>query len=427
MPALRPALSRQPSARRGAVRRALSAVGAVSLVVVPSAAAIAADDAAAADPSPDATQPATPEVTLPAPEQVDQLDPTPSAPTAEAPVPAAEAPAPEPVAPDPTPTPSPGGFSAATPPPDAYFGTGKVNLTVVPDDGSTGQDLTTSFLVTNDDGETPPTQSTITTGADGQYDVPFGLYQEPGDELTITLTQAPEGYMIPTSATQVVPRCVVPSSTPAPPPPSASCTTNLAFDVVADYRTVAARTRTPGGAAVAGVTVELHSPDTSTPSPTPTPTESPTGGPTPPAEVAPIAGGDHLAAVDIPGRTLVATGVTDASGRVVFDTPVAPAAGYLLVPTSVPAGYVLPDPVSVDIPSVATVAEADLALDVPITVVPRAVTPSGPTAPVTPPRYAGPTLPDTGTDALALGGLAVLLVGAGVASVIGSRRSGARA
>ncbi len=433
MRAIRPSAPRRSVSRRTAARRALSVVGAASLVVVPAAAAIAADDAPA-EPSPDATQPATPEVTLPSPDQVDQIDPAPS-PAADA-APSEAAPVPEPAAPvsaapvsaAPAATDD---LSAATPPPGAYFGTGKVQISVVPQ-GAAGADLTSRFLVTADDGETAPAQQTITTEADGRYDPPYGYAQVPGDELTITLVDAPAGYMLPENATQVVPACVVPV-TGEPAPPGAECEVSLTFTVVPDYRTVAARTRTAGGTAVAGVTVELHSPDAGAPSPSPIePMPSAL-----PADGAALDG--DLAAVTIPGRTLIATGVTDANGRVVFDEPVTPAQGYLLVPTQVPDGYLLPAAVSVDVPAVATVAEANLALDVPITMVPRAVTPGGPGGPgatvapvapaavVTPPRYTGATLPDTGVDAIALTCLAGLFVAAGAASVVGSRRAGTRA
>lgn len=422
MRATRPSAPRRSVLRRTAARRALSVVGTASLVVVPAAAAIAADDAPA-EPTPDATQPATPEVVLPSPDQVDQVGPAPEETT-----PSTAAPAPEPAAPVSAPSAATDDLSAATPPPGSYFGVGKAYITVEPH-GTGGSDLTATFLVTADDGETPPTQETITTASDGRYNLPTGYSQDPGDELTITLVDAPAGYMLPANVTQVVPRCVVPVGEPAP--PGAACEVSLTFPVVADYRTVAARTRTAGGAAVAGVTVELHSPDVGAPTPTGSPTESPTSEPMPsalPADGAALDG--DLAAVTIPGRTLIATGVTDASGRVVFDEPVTPAQGYLLVPTRVPDGYLLPAAVSVDVPAVATVAEADLALDVPITMVPRAVattTPGATGAAATPPRYTGATLPDTGVDAIALACLAGLFVAAGAASVVGSRRSGTRA
>lgn len=408
----------------------------MALIIAPASTALAGEadgTEPGADPGGDAVQPVAPEPALPSPAQEDQVTPEPEPMPAPAPEPGAEDPEGDAAAEPPAdaagtqtpsldaavPEPEASGLAAATPPPDSYFGTGKVTVDVQPDDGDEFADLTSTIVVTHDDDEAEPWDDTITTNSQGGYNSPFGYNQTAGHELTFTLSVAPEGYMLTDDVAQVVQRCVVPSTTPPAQFPNVDCYSSVTFPVVRDYRTVGAVTRTAAGSGVAGVTVELHSPE-AVPEPDPDPTDPPTGSPSPTAAL-----GSELAAVVIPGRTLIATGVTDAAGHVVFDSAVPPADGYLLVPTAVPAGYYLPDPVSADIGSVPTVAEAALSLDVPITVVAVPVI----TPPViTPPRYeaAGAALPATGNESGALAGIAAGLVVSGIGVLWTGRRLAVR-
>ena len=104
----------------------------------------------------------------------------------------------------------------------------------------------------------------------------------------------------------------------------------------------------------------------------------------------------------LPGRTLVGTAVTGVSGLGPIPTQVAPATGYLVVPTAVPDGYYLPPAFALDVAAVRTVAEADTPIVLTLTMV--------------------PALAATGTASGGLAGLAVGLVAAGAGFLALRRR-----
>jgi len=352
----------------------MAAVGAVGALVMAPASAALAD--AAVEPTPDAEQPLAPEIVLPSAEQVDQVVeevaepkvvPEEVAPEVVAPEVVAEEIAPEvvptdevpPEAPDPAdagpagtdpatsapgaPTlaalPAAGGTSlvadgrlmAAPVLPEGYYGTRKIHPSVYPSAAETPEpDLTSTITATHDDGTNPPWTSDLVTSEDGSYAMPFGFLQAAGEQVTMTLTDAPEGFMLPADTTVFFDYCVVEIE-------GNTCASEYpAFEVTRDYRRVGVQLMS-GSTAVAGATVELREP-------------------LPPGA---DPGDPHEG---------IAAGMTDASGVIVFPGPLPPAAGYQLVVTDVPDGMLLPDPVLVDLPAVDTVAEADLPVMVPIAV-----------------------------------------------------------
>lgn len=315
----------------GVRRRGVLAVGAVgALVVVPGAAAVA-DDGEVTPELPEATQPDSPEIVLPSPAPEDQVVPAEGAgaedPSGVAPAPPGGEPQPDVVAMAP------------------YAGIGKV-AACVQADGTPEPDLTGArFTVTGDDaGLGSPWTEVVDVESDGC--IPEFIVQDPDEELTVTLSAPPPGFLIVDPAPVTVPPCVVEAEAP-PTPPFASCWPETMFQVVPTYRTVELRAVDAAGAPVPGVTFELHSPLQA-------------------VGAAGVGGGAATAAV--PGRQLLASGVTSAAGAA--DLTVPPGTGYLVVPTAVPDGFMLPPAVSLDLADVTTVAEADSPAVMTFTLVP---------------------------------------------------------
>lgn len=315
----------------GTRRRGLLAVGAVGgLVVAPGAAAVADDREAPPEP-PDVIEPDSPEIALPSPAPEDQVVPAEGA-DAEDPAGAVPDPSGEVEQPD---------VVAMAP----YAGIGKVAACVVAD-GTPEPDLSGArFTVTGDDaGLGSPWTEVVDVESDGC--IPEFIVQDPDEELTVTLSAPPPGFLVVDPAPVTVPPCVVEAEAP-PTPPFASCWPEAMFQVVPTYRTVELRAVDAAGVPVPGVTFELHSPLRA-------------------GAVAGVGGGASTAAV--PGRQLVATGVTSAAGAADLTLP--PGTDYLVVPTAVPDGFMLPPPASLDLADVTTVAEADAPAVMTFTLVP---------------------------------------------------------
>ena len=386
-----------PIPRRRPHRRAALAAGAVgALVLVPASGALA-DDLVPPEGG-DATQPLPGDLPLPSPDVEDQVGAGPEAPidpaTPPADAPDAGAPGLDEAAPPALPAdPAAGVDAQAAASVDPYFGLGK-SAVITPRVHAPGVDpsaMAGAQVRVDSDGENSATGMYPVT-ADGTIGV--GLLQAPGETLTFTLVLPPPGYMATASRSVVVPPCDVPlppgpwtavdgadSPVTEEPPPPPACTSHVEFDVVAQYRTVQLRAVTAAGVPVPGVTFELHSP------------------------LAPLQGasvGGGTAAVVVPGRSLVGTSVTSADGVATFATTVPPGAGYLVVPTAVPDGYLLPPAIRLDLAAVSTVAEADAPVVMQFTLV--------------------PALAATGTSSLPLAAVATGLLATGGGLVLLRRR-----
>lgn len=340
-----------PVPRRRPHRRAVLAAGAVgALVLVPASGAFA-DDVVPPEEG-DATQPLPGDVDLPAPGGEDQVAGAAGAPGAAAGpaddgdgAPPADDAAPPALSADPALVADPQ-VTAATEP---YFGVGKQGLITagVSADGAEPWQMAGAQVRVESDMENPSVGVYEVVG-DGTIGTTF--VQDIGETLTLTLVTPPPGYMATAVTTEVVEPCDI----PAPPgaftelggaaastaPGSApACITSVVFDVVPQYRTVQLRAVTAAGVPVPGVTFELHSPLA-------------------PAGKTSVGGG--TAAVVVPGRTLIGTSVTSAGGVATLATTVPPGPDYLVVPTAVPDGYMLPPAIRLDLSAVDTVAEADV-------------------------------------------------------------------
>lgn len=346
-----------PIPRRRPHRRAVLAAGAAgALVLVPASAAFA-DDVVPPEGGDD-TQPLPGGVDLPAPGGEDQVGGAPEAPAGPAEggtgdgAPAGDAaPAPDDAVP-PALSADPALVAdlQATAATEPYFGVGKQGLITVgvSADGAEPWQMVGAQVRVESDMENP-SAGVYEIVDDGTIGV--SLVQDAGETLTFTLVTPPPGYMTTAVTTEVVEPCDIP---PPPPPlntelgddaaPTAAdiapgCITSVSFEVVPQYRTVQLRAVTAAGVPVPGVTFELHSP------------------------LAPLAGGSvggGTAAAVVPGRTLIGTSVTGAGGVGTLATTVPPGAGYLVVPTAVPDGYLLPPSIRLDLGAVDSVAEADV-------------------------------------------------------------------
>lgn len=343
-----------PVPRRRPHRRAALAAGAVgALVLVPASGAFA-DDVVPPEGG-DETQPLPGDVDLPSPDVEDQVadDGAAGAPADDAtPAPAADDALPPDESAPPALSADPAGVAdeqvAAAPEP--YFGIGKMNqvVVVVSADGTEPSAMAGAQVRVDSSDPGNPMVGTHDVIGDGTIDalVP----QAPGETLTITLVTPPPGFMTTADTSVVLEPCEVelppgPFTTeggdgtlPVSEEPS-TCVTSVHFTVVEQYRTVQLRAVDTKGAPVPGVTFELHSPL---------------------APVDRVSVGGGTAAVVVPGRTLVGTSVTSAGGVATLATTVPPGADYLVVPTAVPDGYLLPPAIRLDLDAVDTVAEAEV-------------------------------------------------------------------
>ncbi|WP_199423271.1 prealbumin-like fold domain-containing protein [Actinotalea solisilvae] len=404
----------RPRSTRPARATALVALGTVALVGAAPAAAIAADEAA---PEPAPADAGTDALALPAEVQEDQVvlpsqdaTPAPEAPSAAeptspaepaAPADAADAPAAGPAAVDPAAqastadpvagpavsaadpassdlTPDPAADPALHPAadPDAEpadellvedpevpveepcvtlescFGTGKwVPGPAVMTAGVTAADgapLAGAVLEIDVVGTTPEPEWTGTTDASG--DVAGGYQLAPFASATVRIVSAPEGAMLTGVTSQSFGPCSVPFLS------GGMCTYHFDAEVAAAYRVLDLSVVTTSGEPVEGATFELWGPPASLPV---TDLALRTA-----AAPAPLA---HLA-----------TATSGAAGRLTFG-PVAPG-GYELRATHVPAGLQLPvGAIPLTVAAVGTVAEADVALVVPVSLL------AAPAPVVTPP------------------------------------------
>ena len=328
-------------ARARSLRRPVALAGALALVALtPSFAAAAVDDGAdavgGAPAAPEAapvagTQDAPAAVVLPAVEQEDQLA-APDAVVPDAVVPDAAPTEPAPT--DAAPTEGEPAAELAAEPVEGYYGTGKVTPSVVAP--TPEADLSGAlFDVTVTPVEGDPTTTRVATGVAGALvsdeSNPFGssVRTYDGETVTLTLVQAPEGFMLPVTASASFGPCVVPGTPPEGegelpgPSPFADCDWGPAtFEVVRDYRTVGASVTTPGGLPVVAATFELRAAD----------------------------------------GTVLSTATTDATGALTFPDTVVPGTGLVLVNTVAGTDQPLLPPTTVDVGAVATVAEAQVPL-----------------------------------------------------------------
>lgn len=218
------------------------------------------------------------------------------------------------------------------------YGLGKVNASVLPVGGAPGADLSNAaiqFDAFDEDGALleSVTSYTDVSGWVPQYNAPRGA------TVVAQLTAAPEGFMT-GAADQSFAPCLssyVYLGWDFPCPQGTAV-----FEVVADYRRVGVATTSAGtGAAVEGATFELHAPAAN-------------------------------------GGAVVATGTTDAAGSISFAGQLIPGSGYTLVNTAAAPGHVVTAPVVVDLPSVTTLAEADVPLVVPVALTPEVDAPVAP-------------------------------------------------
>lgn len=363
MPERRPV----PVPRRRPHRRpALAAAAVGALVLVPASGAFA-DDAAPPEEG-DATQPLPGDVPLPSQEAEDQVTAggAPGAPGASADGasadPAADDALPHGESDPPMVSADPAGVAdeQAAAALEPYFGVGKTNQVVVTvsADGTEPTAMAGAQVRVDSSDLGNPMVGTHDVIGDGTIDalVP----QAPGETLTITLVTPPPGFMR-TADTSVV---LEPCEVDLPPGPYTTeggdgtlpivdeppaCTTAVHFTVVAQYRTVQLRAVTAAGVPVPGVTFELHSP---------------------PAALDATSFGAGTAAVVVPGRSLVGTSVTAADGVASLAARVPPGADYLVVPTAVPDGYLLPPSIRLDLGAVDSVTAADVPVVMQFTLVP---------------------------------------------------------
>lgn len=364
-----------------------AALGAVVLVVLAPAASAAAlteegaaeggtTDSAAAD----AVEPAAAEVALPSVEQEDQLpapvEPAPvAAPAAEttpAPAPAADAaPAPDaaPAAPEapaddaapaevaapaapalapalaPAPAPAPAPVQAAAQDVSVAsivgaYGTGKVTTPVVYtiDGNLAGRTLAGAQFEMTASGPGGTRVESRTTAANG-YASSFTAMSD--EWMTVTLVAAPDGFM----TTGAVSR----TFSPCDPLYSYCWDQPTEIGLIADYRTVALDVTSSLGGPLVGATFDLLGPADGSGS-----------------------------------RSVVATGTSDAAGRVGFPGTVTPGTDYLVVQTGVPAGHLAVADQPLVVGDVATRAQANIPMLVPVVVpavaVPTVVAPTPPAA-----------------------------------------------
>lgn len=336
-----------PVPRRRPHRRAVLAAGAVgALVLVPASGAFA-DDVLPPEEG-DTTQPLPGDVDLPAPGGEDQVG-APEAPAGDgAPAPDEAPPAPTPSAPPLSADPAQVVDDQAAVAVESYFGAGKAVNPIwvqVSADGAGPSAMAGAQVRIESDMDENPIVGVHDVLPDGTLGAP--VPQGSLETLTFTLVTPPPGYMTTAQTTVVVPPCEepdgplddVPGDLVAPVTDELECEVFVDFEVVPQYRTVQLRAVTSAGVPVPGVTFELHSP------------------------IAPLAGaslGGGTAAVVVPGRTLIGTSVTSAGGVATLAATVPPGADYLVVPTAVPDGYMLPPSIRLDLGAVDSVAEADV-------------------------------------------------------------------
>lgn len=220
--------------------------------------------------------------------------------------------------------------------------------------------------------------------------------------VTVELVTAPAGFMLPDPSAVTVEPCPLDLATACEP-------AEVVFDVSPAHRRVTLRALDQDGRPVPGVTMELYGPADPSPSPPPEPALAA------PGEHAPVV---LAAAPSTSGRPRLGGGTTSAAGAVPIDGDVRPGTGFVLVVTGVPPGYTLAEATTlVDVPAVASMADAALALDVRLTRLPVVRPPGAPRGP-------GGALPATGAEPGRTLALALLLGGLGAAGVSVRRRAG---
>lgn len=306
---------------------------------------------------------------------------------------------------------------------ESCFGTGKTtSAPALMSAGVTatgGAPLAGAVLEIDVAGTTPEPEWTGVTDASGV--VPGGYVLAPGASATVRIVAAPEGAMLTDVTSQSFGPCVVPFGSGMP------CSYRFDAEVTPAYRVLDLSVVTSSGQPVEGATFELWG--------------------TPSGPVADLV-------LQAPGAPLVrvATATSGAGGRLSFG-PVAPGT-YELRATHVPAGFQgLTGAIPLTVGAVGTVAEADVALVVPVALaaVPVPVTPV--TVPVTPApavvpvavpvvaaapvatvaapaRPAAPArsaaLAATGAEPVGLAGVAAALLALGVAATAAARRAARR-
>ena len=267
------------------------------------------------------------------------------------------------------------------------------------DPATVGADLTSQVRVTTVGAGGHGGSTTVQVGASGEGGGGVGQTAWP---VTVEIVTPPAGFMLADPAVVTVEPCPLDLSTACEP-------VEVVLDVVRAHRRVTLRALDQDGRPVPGVTMELYAPEDPSPSPSPTP-------PSAPDEQATVV---LAAAPSTSGRLRLGGGTTSAAGAVPIDGDVRPGTGFVLVVTGVPAGYTLAEPtVLVDVPAVARVADAALALDVRLTRLPVARPPVVPRGPD------GAALPATGAEPGRTLALAVLLIGLGSAGVSVRKRAG---